>query len=209
MIHDISPRVHPGIAVWPGDVAFRRDVAYAQSRGDHLDLSAITTTVHVGAHCDAPNHYVPDGVGIDARPLEPYLGRCQVITVDVARGARIRPSDLSGTVTEARVLLRTRTFPDPDVFNEDFAALAPELVHHLADAGVQLVGIDTPSVDLCHDAALIAHHAIAARDLCILEGIVLDEVPDGVYLLSALPLKLADADASPVRAVLAALGSLS
>jgi len=209
VIYDISPRVHAGIAVWPGDVAFRRDVAYSQAKGDHLDLSAIHTTVHVGAHCDAPNHYVPDGVGIDQRPLEPYLGRCQVVSVSIDRGERIRPEHLSTPVGEPRVLLRTGTFPDPDHFNEDFAALHPDLVEHLAACGVRLVGIDTPSVDLCHDTALLAHHAIARHDLSILEGIVLDGVPDGTYLLSALPLRLADADASPVRAVLAGLGSLS
>jgi arylformamidase len=209
LIIDISPPVHPGVAVWPGDVAFRRDVALAQERGDHLDLSSITTTVHVGAHADAPIHYVPDGVGIEARSLVPYLGRCQVMHVDVQRGERIEPRHLPSPVQAPRVLLRTGTFPDPDHFNEDFAALSPALVDHLADAGVCLVGIDTPSVDLCHDAALLSHKAIARRDLSILEGIVLDGVDEGLYVLSALPLRLVGLDASPVRAVLTTLDALS
>ena len=49
---DISPMVHPGVAVWPGDVPFRREVALDMRAGDNLTLSAITTTVHVGAHAD-------------------------------------------------------------------------------------------------------------------------------------------------------------
>lgn len=199
---DISPRVHAGIGVWPGDVAYRRDDTVAFAEGGNLDLSSITTTLHVGAHADAPRHYHPEGVGIDARPLEPYLGRCQVMGVRVGRGARVQPADLPGPIQAPRLLLRTGTFPDPDAWNTDFAALSPALVDHLADAGVTLVGLDTPSVDLFDDAELHAHHAIYRRDLCVLEGLVLADVPDGVYTLVALPLKLADADASPVRAVL-------
>lgn len=199
---DISPRVHPGLAVWPGDVAYQRRVALDVDEGDHLTLSSITTTVHLGAHADAPNHYAVHAPGIGARDLAPYLGPCEVVRVDVERGERLRPEHLPGPVTARRVLFHTGTFPDPDDWNEDFAALSPELVHHLADAGVVLVGIDTPSVDLMHDRALLAHHAIAERDLCILEGLVLTAVTPGAYTLVALPLPLAGADASPVRAVL-------
>lgn len=201
-ILDISPRVHPGIGVWPGDVAYRRDETVAFADGGNLDLSSITTTLHVGAHADAPRHYHPEGVGIDARSLVPYLGECQVIDVPVGRGHRIVPGDLGQPVRAPRVLLRTGTFPDPDAWNEDFAALSPELVDHLADQGVVLVGLDTPSIDLFDDAELLSHNAVYRRDLCVLEGLVLSDVAPGRYTLVALPLKLADADASPVRAVL-------
>jgi arylformamidase len=144
-------------------------------------------------------------VGIAARPVAPYLGLCEVMHVDVGRDERIVPAHLPHPPRAPRVLFRTGTFPDPDDFTEDFAALSPELVHHLADHGVGLVGLDTPSVDLCHDQALIAHHAIARRDLCILEGVVLDHVPAGLYHLVAPPLALEGADASPVRALLLTL----
>lgn len=201
-LHDISPVVSARLGVWPGDTPFSREVLLSQAEGANLDLSTIHTTVHVGAHADAPNHYVPDGVGIGERPLAPYLGPCQVITVDVGRGQRIQPEHLPGPVVAPRVLFHTGTFPDPESWNSDFASLSPALVHHLADQGVTLVGLDTPSVDLEDDAALLSHHAIAARDLSILEGIVLTGVPDGLYTLVALPLKLEGVDASPVRAVL-------
>jgi len=61
---DISPRISPRTAVFPGDQPFERTIALDFKAGDHLRLSRITTTVHVGAHADAPNHYHPDGVGI-------------------------------------------------------------------------------------------------------------------------------------------------
>jgi len=204
-VHDISPLISQRIAVWPGDVPFRRAVTCDQAGGANIDLSAIHTTVHLGAHADAPNHYVPDGVGIAARPVEPYLGLCEVVSVDVERNGRIVSAMLPHPPRAPRVLFRTGTFPDPEVFNEDFAALSSELVDFLADHHVRLVGIDTPSVDPCHDAVLHAHKAIARRDLCILEGVVLAHVPPGLYHLVAPPLKLEGADASPVRALLVTL----
>lgn len=203
ILHDISPPLHPGIAVWPGDVSFRREVALDMADGAHLTLSSLTTTVHVGAHTDAPNHYRRDGQAMHERALDRYLGPCQVLTVEVAPATRVRPEHVRVPVTAPRVLFHTRTFPDPDQWTDDFAALSPELIGWLADEhGVVLVGLDTPSVDLAPSQTLEAHNAIADRDLGILEGVVLDGVPDGLYTLVALPLKLVGADASPVRAVL-------
>jgi len=201
---DISPLIHPGVAVWPGDVAFSRSVALDIAQGDNLTLSSITTTVHVGAHTDAPNHYGRGAPDMAGRDLDRYYGPCQVIAVDVGRGERIRPEHLDGPVLAPRVLFRTGTFPDPDAFNHDFASLSPELVDHLADRGVVLVGLDTPSVDLFDDKVLLSHNALLRRDLGVLEGVVLDHVVPGLYTLIALPLKLAGCDASPVRAVLVA-----
>ena len=204
---DISPSISAATAVWPGDTPFSRTVNASFAGGANLDLSEIRTTVHVGAHTDAPSHYRADGVGIDARPLDLYFGPCLVVRVDVGRGERVRPAHLPGSVREreslpARLLLATGTFPDPDHFNEDFAALSPELISWSHERGVRLIGLDTPSVDLCRDAELLTHNAIADRDMAILEGVVLGHVEPGEYTLIALPLRLADADASPVRAAL-------
>jgi len=201
-IIDISPVLSPSIAVWPGDVALSRDVALDMNEGDNLTLSALTATLHLGAHTDAPSHYVADGEDIASRGLERYYGPAQVIAVRVERGARIVPSDLQDEVASPRVLLKTGTYPDPNDFNEDFAALSPELVDYLASRGVELIGIDTPSVDLFADKALMSHNAIARHDLAILEGVVLDHVSPGHFTLIALPLSLAGCDASPVRAAL-------
>lgn len=203
---DISPTLSPRIAVWPGDVPFSRQIACAIADGANIDLSSIHTTVHVGAHTDAPNHYVGDGSAIAERPLERYFGPCEVVRVTVGRGERVRPHHLPGPVRAPRVLFRTGTFPDPDHFNRDFAALSPELIDVLAAQGVELVGIDTPSIDLVDDKVLHTHLAVARHDLAVLEGILLDHVAPGLYTLVALPLKIEGADASPVRAVLVAGG---
>lgn len=199
---DVSPTVSERLAVFPGDQPYGRGVALDFARGDNLRLSAITTTLHVGAHADAPSHYHVDGVAIDACDVERYVGLCQVMTVHVASGARIQVADLPAAVAAPRLLLHTATFPNPEQWQGDFASLAPQLVDFLGAAGVTLIGIDTPSVDPADDAVLHAHRQVYAGSIALLEGLVLAGVPDGLYTLVAVPLRLAGADASPVRALL-------
>lgn len=205
MLYDISPRVTPNLAVWPGDTPPQREVLLDMSRGDTLTLSTLRSTVHLGAHADAPNHYGLNAPSIDERPLERYLGPCRVVRADVAAGARVGIDDLQGRIETERLLIVTGSFPDPEIFRDDFAALEPALVHELHRRGVRLVGLDTPSVDLFDSRELPAHHACLECDMAILEGLVLSDVPDGEYELIALPLRLVGFDASPVRAVLRSL----
>ena len=199
---DISPLVSERIGVFPGDTPYRRHVALRIAAGDNIDLSALHATLHLGAHADAPSHYLRGGHSIDARALDFYYGPCQVIAVDAKRDRRLEPGDVAVAIEAPRVLFRTGTFPDPDAFNEDFASLSPALIDALHARGVRLVGIDTPSVDPCHDPVLESHRAIAGHDMAILEGLVLAHVEPGLYTLVALPLRLEGADAAPVRAAL-------
>jgi arylformamidase len=201
-IYDISPLVGESLSVWPGDTPPRREILMDLTRGDSVTLSTLHATVHLGAHADAPSHYRTFAPSIEQRPLELYLGSCQVIAVSVPRGALIRASDLPGQIRAERVLLATGTFPDPTRFNPDFAALDPSLVGHLNSHRVRLIGVDTPSVDVFESKELPTHQAFFQYDMAILEGLVLAGVPEGIYELIALPLRLAGFDASPVRAIL-------
>lgn len=204
MLIDISPPITADLAVFPGDTPASREVLMDIARGDPLTLSTLRATVHLGAHADAPNHYGHPARAIDEQDLALYVGPCQVMRVRIARGGRVAPRDLTGKIESERLLLATGTFPDSRVFNRDFAAIEPGLVDHLADRGVRLVGIDTPSVDPAASKDLAAHKRFLARDVAILEGLVLDGVAPGLYDLIALPLRLVGFDASPVRAVLVA-----
>jgi len=202
MLYDITPPISERLQVWPGDTPPRREVLLDTARGDNITLSTLHATVHLGAHADAPSHYGPGAPAIDQRSLDYYLGPCQVMRLDVPRQTILGPENLSGPVQAPRLLLATGTFPDPEQWNEDFAALSPELVGFFHRNGVKLVGIDTPSVDPFASKDLPAHHAFLKHDMAILEGLMLKDVPAGLYELIALPLKLAGFDASPVRAVL-------
>jgi arylformamidase len=205
---DISPLIDATINVWPGDTPFVRTINADMSAGANLTLSDIRTTLHVGAHADAPSHYIAGGADIASRRLDLYLGRCVVVHLDVGRGERIMPDHVADKIEALfapRVLFRTGTFPDHCHWNNDFASLSPELVDDLYHHGVHLIGIDTPSVDPFDSKSLDAHHAFARNNMAMLEGLVLEGVDEGEYELIALPLRIKGADASPVRAVLRTL----
>jgi arylformamidase len=205
MLYDLSPTVRPETAVWPGDTPFSYCWSASLAAGDPVNLSAITSTLHVGSHADAPFHTEARGESIAALSLEPFLGPCQVVRVPPV--PLLAPEHLDGVdlAHPRRLLLRTDSVRDRSAFPERFTALSPELARRLAEAGLLLVGMDTPSVDPFGTDGLEAHHALARGGVVILEGLVLDGVTDGVYELIALPLKLAGLDASPVRAVLRSL----
>lgn len=202
-IIDISPLISSKIAVFPGDTPFQEDFLMRTDEGENITLSKITTTVHLGAHTDAPNHYAPRAESIEKRDLNFYLGPCQVVEIRLQRGQRILKKDLTSvTIQTERVLFKTNSFPDPQQWNADFNSLSAELIHELAQRGVKLVGIDTPSIDLADDKVLESHSAVFHHNMAILEGIVLEHVEPGIYELIALPLKIEGADATPVRAIL-------
>ncbi|MCB0405362.1 MAG: asparaginase, partial [Bdellovibrionales bacterium] len=201
---DISPPISSRTAVFPGDVPFSREVSLDAEKGDHLTLSSCRTTLHVGAHADAPSHFVKGGKSIDAIAPDLYSGLCEVKTVGKRRGETLQAKDL-GDFRTRRVLLRTGSFPDVEHFNKDFVALSPALVQELSEKGMLLVGVDTPSLDPADSKTLAAHHATIPGSLAILEGLDLTGVQDGIYWLSASPLRLEGADASPVRALLTPL----
>ena len=200
---DISPLVSERICVWPGDAPYSRTASASREAGDSVSLSALRTTLHLGAHLDAPSHCTADAPGIDAMELGTCYGDCQVVAV-AKRSGRIRPGDLDVPVEAPRVLFRTGSFPDPERWTPDFASLSAELIESLHAQGVRLVGIDTPSIDPQESEDLPAHRAAADHDIAILEGLVLEHVTPSRYTLAAFPLRLEGADASPVRAVLIA-----
>jgi arylformamidase len=100
-----------------------------------------------------------------------------------------------------RLLVRTHD-RQPATWTGTFCGLDPALVDELGRRGAVLVGTDAASLDPADSKTLDAHHAAHRHDLRILENLLLDDVPEGDYELIALPLKLAGADAAPVRAVL-------
>ena len=179
-IYDISPLITESLSVWPGDTPPRREILLDMARGDSVTLSTLHATVHLGAHADAPSHYrlfcsqhrASDRSNYTSAPARSWPSA-------VPRGALIRTRRPAGADPRRAVLLATGTFPDPTRFNDDFAALEPALVEHLHERGVRLVGVDTPSVDPFDSKELPAHQTFFKHDLAILEGLVLDGVPEG------------------------------
>ena len=204
---DISPSVHAGSPVFPGDARYEQRWAATLAPGCPVNVSTITLSPHTGAHADAPLHYDPDGVAVGALDLVPYLGACRVIHA-IGVAPLVQWQHLEHAIDGAlppRVLVRTYLRMPAERFDEALAAYAPQTIERLADCGVLLVGIDTASIDPAPSKTLDSHQVIRRRGLRVLENLVLDDVPEGDYELIALPLKLTTADASPVRAVLRTL----
>lgn len=203
MIIDISPTIHPGLPVWPGDAPVEFERTWTIGPDCPVNVSKVSFSTHTGAHVDAPFHFDAAGAPIDRVALDTYVGPCRVIHVIGARGV-VRPDAIAARLRDCppRVLLRTYAQAPVVGWDSAFCAVAAETVECLAAAGVRLIGLDTPSLDPQESKTMDAHLAVCRHGMVILEGLILDAVAEGDYELIALPLKLAGLDASPVRAVL-------
>ena len=190
-IYDISPEISSKTAVYPGDISFQRKVSLDCKKNDPLTLSSVHTTLHIGAHVDSPSHYHPLGEGIHRSPLKTYLGACQVVEVKKQSSSRIYPEDMKNKAIKAsRILFKTNSFKNPNKWTNHFNSLSPELIEFLFAKQVELVGIDTPSIDPWDSKALESHNKVYEKNMSILEGIVLTHINEGIYTLIALPLKI-------------------
>jgi arylformamidase len=202
---DISPPLAAATPAFPGDTTYQQRWAMTIGPDCPVNVSAITLSPHLGAHADAPLHYGRDAAAIGAVDLEPFLGRCRVIHA-IDQGPLVTRAHLEHASADLppRVLVRTRRRA-PTTWSASFAAFAPDTIAWLASLGVTLVGIDAPSVDPADSKTLDSHQQLLAHDVRVLENLVLDDIAAGDYELIALPLKLTEACASPVRAVLRSL----
>jgi len=206
MLRDITQTLTAATPMWPGDTPFSATRTWDYGPSCPVNVSAFTASTHAGTHADAPLHYDPEGVGIDAIALSAYIGIARVVdlrgcgpvvTPDMVAPALAMPCE--------RVLLRTYDrFPHAR-WGADFTTVAADTIVYLAARGVVLIGIDSPSLDAQDSKSMDAHLAVRTAGIAILEGLVLDDVETGDYELIALPLKLGGLDAAPVRAVLRAL----
>ncbi len=203
-IIDISQPVGTGIAVWPGDQSFELFWTMQQERGDSVNVAAVTMSVHTGTHTDGGFHVSAQGGRAAQLSLDAYVGRALVVD---ARGRQALDEQVLDDVdlsSVTRVLFRTRNQIDAAVFPARFLSPTEGLARRLVAAKVRLIGSDAPSMDAVDSKTLDSHHILCAAGIAILENLVLSDVEPGVYTLIALPLKLVEADSSPVRAILIA-----
>lgn len=209
-LYDISVTVNRDTPEWPGDTAFTSDWSTTISSGDSVNVSAMTSSAHVGTHADAPLHVHDGWPGSHELPLDAFLGRAIVVDLSESEGeitldmlaARI-PGDLTERIGRAqRVLLKTGHTIASGRFPDEWPTLSEECARALLGFGLRLLGVDCPSVDGRESKSLPVHHMLFAGNACLLENLDLRRVPAGDYELLAFPLKLMGMDAAPVRAVL-------
>jgi arylformamidase len=209
ILFDISAPIDSSTPVWPGDTPVTLERVWTMEAGSPVNVGRMTLSPHTATHADAPLHYDQHGDAIGAVDLDVYIGECVVLAIK-PKSSHVGVEEIESALVAAqlklspRVLIRTYAKAPTADWDSEFAAISADAIDWLAERGVRLVGVDTPSLDPQESKTMDAHHRVRAHKMAILEGLILDDVPDGTYELIALPLKLTTLDASPVRAILRA-----
>jgi arylformamidase len=202
---DVSVTFRTGMVHWPDNPPVRIERILDMGRGDECTLSRISMGVHSATHMDAPVHFLRRGKGLDEMPLSAVIGPARVIairhpgciTIEELREHRVRRGE--------RVLFKTRNSSRvwrTDAFTKEFVYLSTKAGEFLAERRVRTVGIDYLSVGGHDKNGPEVHRVLLKAGIWIIEGLNLSRVPPGSYDLICLPIKIADSDGAPARAVL-------
>ena len=187
-IYDISQEVF-SCKVYPGDPKPERQVLCTTEKGELYNLTAFSMCAHNGTHIDAPFHFLPQGKCVERLPLTAFVGECYV----ARHQGDVTASDAVGILKKAagalRILIAGQT-----VVTAEAAAV-------FAQSGICLLGNESQTVGP-ENAPMQVHKQLLEKEIALLEGVVLTDVPEGAYFLSAAPLCLAGADGAPCRAYL-------
>ena len=203
---DVSVPVRSGMVHWPDNPPIEVVRVMDMARGDPATVSRLSLGVHTGTHVDAPVHFLADGAGVDAVPLDQLLGEARVVEVTDGPSigaAQLRPVDPR---PGERLLFKTRNSArcwKADRFLADFVYLSTEGAALLAERRVRTVGIDYLSI-AGMDEGVPTHRTLLEQGICIIEGLDLSSIQPGSYELICLPLRLAGADGAPARVLLRA-----
>jgi arylformamidase len=205
---DVTTTLDPTTTpVYEGDPPMRFDFVKDMRKGDALTLSSYTLGAHSGTHIDAPMHFVRDGASIDRVAIDRLIGPARVIeiadNVQIIDAAELQRHDWRSS---PRILFRTRSsirgWMTSPAFHRDFAYIAPDAAQLLADANVQLVGIDYLSAEQFGAPGPRTHQILLGKGIPIVEGLSLVNVSAGDYDLIVLPMKVGGHEGAPARAVM-------
>ena len=190
-VFDISQEVL-GCRIYEGDPAPAVDRLMDMNRGELYNLSAFSMCAHNGTHIDAPRHFIKDGKTVDEIPLDSFVGTCFVAEhkgdVSAADAKNILSKAMACGASE-RILLKGRL------------VVTPEAAEVFAGGKIKLLGNESQTVGPENEPMRV-HVILLSAGVVLLEGIVLSDVAEGVYTLSAAPLNFRGIEGSPCRAVL-------
>ena len=189
-IYDISQEVF-SCAVYPGDPEPQKQILNATTCGDLYNLTAFSMCAHNGTHVDAPFHFLPQGKTVEQMDLEMFVGDCFVARHE----GDVSDADARNILTKAAGARR--------ILIAGNVTVTAEAAEVFAASPIRLLGNEGQSVGPEY-APMQVHLILLRRGIALLEGIVLKDVPEGRYFLSAAPLNLAGSDGAPCRAYLIA-----
>ena len=187
-IYDISQEVF-SCAVYPGDPKPEKQTVYSTGAGDLYNLSFFAMCAHNGTHVDAPFHFLHDGKTVDQIDLSHFVGDCFVARHEGDVTAADAKNILKKADGAERILIAGN------------ATVTIEAAEVFAAGGIKLLGNEGQTVGP-ENAPMQVHLILLRREIALLEGIVLQGIPEGQYFLSAAPLNLGGADGAPCRAYL-------
>lgn len=199
-IYDISQEVF-GCTVFPGDPQPERIRMQQIANGDVCNLTGIRMCAHNGTHVDAPCHFIDKAGTIDRIDLNRFIGPAYVASFDGEMSAddarhimdKAKEADRSLHYTDDKASLR--------ILVKGKAVVSEDAAKVFASEHIRLFGNESQTVGP-EDAPKAVHMTMLSEEIVLLEGIRLDSVPEGVYILNAAPLNLGGADGAPCRAVL-------
>lgn len=187
-IYDISQEVF-SCAVYPGDPKPEKQTVYSTGAGDLYNLSFFAMCAHNGTHVDAPFHFLHDGKTVDQIDLSHFVGDCFVARHEGDVTAADAENILKKADGAERILIAGN------------ATVTIEAAEVFSAGGIKLLGNEGQTVGP-ENAPMQVHLILLRREIALLEGIVLQGIPEGQYFLSAAPLNLGGADGAPCRAYL-------
>ncbi|WP_010245390.1 cyclase family protein [Acetivibrio cellulolyticus] len=203
-ILDISGVINDKTTIWPGDEGVTLNRIQKIEDGDSCNLSTLHIGIHTSTHIDAPLHFIAGGVDVSSANLDKFIGFAKVFYISTEKC--IKASDLSGLdIQSGDIVLFKTSNSSLDMtgsFNTGFVYLDESAASWLVDKDVATVGIDYLSVEDYYAGNAVTHKLLLKKGIGIIEGLRLDDVPEGEYFLSCVPLKIEGAEGSPVRAVL-------
>ena len=206
-IYDITVPISENVPIYEGDPKVEIKVTASIAKGDAANVTQLCFGAHTGTHVDAPNHFIDGTRKVHELDLEKLIGFARVVEIDESVLA-IEPKHIEDLGQFERVLFKTRNsafWNEPEKgFRKDFTYITPEAARVLADAGIKLVGIDYLSVEKFGSKSFDTHLTLLEKEVVIIEGLDLREVPAGDYEMFCLPLKIlgGTGDGSPARTVL-------
>ena len=209
---DISRTIQADMEMYPGDAGPQITKVSGLDEGDSYNISRITLGTHTGTHVDPPLHLIRDGAGIDRLPMNTLVGNARVLDLS-SINRPIEAGDI-GPLEAGEIILLKGGSEDLGVSDVSAdsgssgdsgtscgACLTAACARYLVDTGIKTIGTDAISIGAL-DEEYEVHHTLLDAGIVVIEGLEMPDVEAGDYFLVCLPLKIANGDGGPARAVL-------
>ncbi len=198
-MYDITAPIFVGMPVYKNKP--EKQPSFETMTNGHVTETRMSLDVHTGTHMDAPLHMMNDGETIETISLDQIVGSCKVLDLTQVVDGISKDDLLSKDIVKDDFLLFKTKNSSDDSFNFEFIYLKEDGAKYLAELEIRGVGIDALGVERSQEGHP-THKALFSKKIVVIEGLRLEEVPEGEYFMVAAPLKLTGVDASPARVLL-------